>query len=142
MKRYDLDSWGDDFYMSEAEDGVYVEYADVAALTAENERLRTHVFSLDCAHRAAEARLATAVGAIEACIKQANGRASEWGERAEVCFEILDAFLASAQPAAPARAKREPYANCTCPSVHSVGSPFCPAQNRIAAVELSRRGLK
>jgi hypothetical protein len=62
-------------------------------------------------------------------------RASSRGRR---WVKAIDAHLAG-QPAAPPRAERKPYENCTCPSVHSVGSPFCPAQNRIAAVERARQ---
>ncbi len=36
----------------------------IDALTAENERLRVHVFSLDCAHRAAASRLAAATALL------------------------------------------------------------------------------
>ena len=47
--------------------------------------------------RAIERDLAAAVAAINDCVNLANGRESEWGDRAENAFNFLHRFLANTQ---------------------------------------------
>ena len=59
-----------------------------AELMEEINRLRTHIEFL-------QAERDDAVNAINDCVNWANGRESEWGDRAENAFNFLYRFLAN-----------------------------------------------
>jgi hypothetical protein len=56
-------------------------------------QLRSLADSQEFRAELAEARLAKAEAAIKAAVEYSGNRASEWGERAETCFQFLHDYL-------------------------------------------------